>query len=359
MGVLSLVLSDRVILGEIMRTAGSRRMWNPKYDGTVEGDVMPKNDNMLAILWMLNSGEKWTAKQISEKLEVNIRTVYRYIDALCSSGVPIISDAGHHGGYSLLHHFIRSPLLFDMEEKKTLLHAAVFAKEAGYPLSETLENATSKLKMYSNEQQESMLNQGLAGFEVINRMLSPSSQLILAELEHAVENEITVEMDYRTNHEKKPKNRMIDPYGIVYWNNRWYTVAFCHLRNEIRSFRVDRILRIKRTQLIFKRPEAFSSREFFMKNLLPDLMGKEGLISLRIEGRPEALDELNMHWFLGHHLQERTSNQAVFLFEEKSIHNAVPYFLLSYGKSIRILEPQSVKDRLAAIASELMEYYQQ
>jgi hypothetical protein len=95
-----------------------------------------------------------------------------------------------------------------------------------------------------------------------------------------------------------------------------------------------------------------------MKNLLPDLVGKEGLISLIIEGRPEALDELCMHWFIGHHLKERTSDQAIFLFEEKSIHNQVPYFLLSYGKSIQFMKPQSVKERLVAVASELMEYYQ-
>jgi len=67
-----------------------------------EGIPMSKNDNMLAILWMLNSGIKVTAKQISEKLEINIRTVYRYIDALCASGVPIISDTGHNGGDSFL-----------------------------------------------------------------------------------------------------------------------------------------------------------------------------------------------------------------------------------------------------------------
>lgn len=59
---------------------------------------MPKNDNMLVILWMLNSGVKMTAKQISEKLEINIRTVYRYIDALCASGVPIISDTSIMAG---------------------------------------------------------------------------------------------------------------------------------------------------------------------------------------------------------------------------------------------------------------------
>ena len=81
---------------------------------------MAKNENMLAILWMLNSGAKITAKHISEKLEINIRTVYRYIDALCASGVPIISDAGHNGGYSLLNNFVRAPLLFDIEEQKAL-----------------------------------------------------------------------------------------------------------------------------------------------------------------------------------------------------------------------------------------------
>lgn len=319
---------------------------------------MAKNDNMLAILWMLNSGVKMTAKQISEKLEINIRTVYRHIDALCASGVPIISDPGHNGGYSLLNNFIRAPLLFDMEEKKALLQAAVFAKEAGYPLSEALDNATTKLKMYSNQEQESRLNHHLAGFEVINHAVNPSIQPVLAELEQAVEKELSVEIDYRTGHDEQPKNRMIDPYGMIYWNDKWYTVAYCHLRNGIRSFRVDRMLSIKCTQTIFKRPEAFSSREFFMKNLLPDLVGKEGLVSLIIEGRPDALNELGLHWFLGHHLKERTSDQAIFLFEEKSIHNQVPYFLLSYGKSIQVIEPQSVRDKLAAIASELMDYYQ-
>ena len=67
---------------------------------------MAKTDNLLAILWMLSSGEKITAKQIAEKLEMNIRTVYRYIDTLSISGVPIISDAGDNDGYILLNNFV-------------------------------------------------------------------------------------------------------------------------------------------------------------------------------------------------------------------------------------------------------------
>ncbi len=319
---------------------------------------MSKNDNMLAILWMLNSGAKMTAKQISEKLEINIRTVYRYIDALCASGVPVISDTGHNGGYSLLNNFVKAPLLFDLEEQKALLHAAVFAKEAGYPFNEALTSAASKLKMYSNQEQKSILNRHLAGFDVINRADKPSLQPVLAVLEESVANEYSVEIDYRSGRQEQPKSRVIDPYGIVYWNNKWYTVAFCHLRNEIRSFRADRILQIRQTQIKFQRPEAFAAREFFMKNLLPDMAGKTGLITLIIEGRAEALDDLCLHWFLGHYLKERTSNQAVFWLEENIIYSYVPYFLLSYGKSIQVTEPRSFRNKMAAVTSELMEYYQ-
>lgn len=103
---------------------------------------MAKNDQMLAILWMLNSGAKITAKQIAQKLEISIRTVYRYIDSLCASGVPVVSEGGQNGGYRLLTNFIQAPLVFDTEEQKSLLHAAIFAKEAGYPFSESLDSAT-------------------------------------------------------------------------------------------------------------------------------------------------------------------------------------------------------------------------
>ena len=319
---------------------------------------MAKNDNMLAILWMLNSGTKITAKQIAEKLEINIRTVYRYIDSLCASGVPIVSDAGQNGGYSLLSNFIHAPLFFDIEEQKALLHAAVFANEAGYPFSESLNNATQKLKMYSNQEQESILNRHLAGFEVLNRDIAPSVKLTLEELERAVANEYSVEIEYRTSHDEQPRPRVIDPYGMLYWNNKWYTVGFCHLRNEIRSFRAERIFQIQRTQMRFKRPEAFSARKFFIHNLLPDSESKDGLASVIICGRSEALDDLCIHWFLGHHLKERTSNQAVFLLDERALHAYVPHFLLSYGKAIQVIEPQSLKEKLVSVASELMKYYQ-
>ncbi|WP_099157084.1 helix-turn-helix transcriptional regulator [Virgibacillus ndiopensis] len=319
---------------------------------------MPKIDNMLAILWMLRSGEKITAKQISEKLEMNIRTVYRYIDTLSTSGVPIISDTGHNGGYTLLNHFIEAPLFFDFEEQTSLFHAAVFAEEAGYYGGEALHRAISKLSNYSNQEQETKINQLLTSLEVINRLSSYSVEPFLKELEEAVADGCSVKMLYHKSGEEQSKCRMVDPYRIIYWNNKWYVIGFCHLRNDIRSFRVDRIENLMLTENKFNRPENFSARDFFMKNLLPTLEDKEEIISLVITGNTSTLDNLCQHWFLGHYLQERTSNQAVFLLEKDMIHTYVPYLLLPYGKSIQVIEPMSLKNRLIEILSELIKFHQ-
>ncbi|MBM7567895.1 putative DNA-binding transcriptional regulator YafY [Paenibacillus sacheonensis] len=97
---------------------------------------MTKSDNMLSILWMLRSGKRMTAKQLAEELEIHVRAVYRCIDSLCASEVPILADSGPNGGYSILSRFTDSPLFFDIEEQKALIHASIFAKEAGHALVE-------------------------------------------------------------------------------------------------------------------------------------------------------------------------------------------------------------------------------
>ena len=236
---------------------------------------MPKIDNMLAILWMLRSGEKITAKQISEKLEMNIRTVYRYIDTISTSGVPIISEPGHNGGYSLLNNFIEAPLFFDFEEQTSLFHAAVFAEEAGYYGGEALNRAISKLSNYSNQEQETKINQHVTSLEVISRLSSLSMEPFLKELEQAVADGYSVKILYHKSGEKQLNDRLVDPYRIIYWNNKWYVIGFCHLRNDIRSFRVDRMESLMLTENKFNRPENFSARDFFMKSLLPTIEDKE------------------------------------------------------------------------------------
>ena len=322
---------------------------------------MPKTDNMLAILWMLRSGEKVTAQQMAEKLEMNIRTVYRYIDTISTSGVPIVSEPGHNGGYSLLNNFIEAPLFFDIEEQTSLFHAAVFAEEAGYYGGEALDRAISKLSHHSNQEQETKVNQHVTSLEVISRSSSLSSlpmEPFLKKLELAVADGYSVNILYHKSGEKPLNDRLVDPYRMIYWNNKWYVIGYCHLRNDIRSFRVDRIERLMVTETKFNRPANFSAGEYFINGLLPTIEDKEGIISLVLNGSKSALDDICEHWFLGHYLQERTSNQAVFLLEKEIIHTYVPHLLLPYNQSIKVIEPISLKKRLIEVLSELIEFHQ-
>jgi predicted DNA-binding transcriptional regulator YafY len=319
---------------------------------------MPKIDNMLAILWMLRSGKKVTAQQISEKLEMNIRTVYRYIDTISTSGVPIVSEPGHNGGYSLLNHFVEAPLFFDVEEQTSLYHAAVFAEEAGYYGGEALDRAISKLSQHSNHEQETKINQHVTSLEVISRIRPPSMEPLLKELEQAVADGYSVNILYHKSGEKPLSERLVDPYRMIYWNQKWYVIGYCHLRNDIRSFRVDRMESLMLTENTFNRPENFSARDFFVKSLLPTIEDKEGIMSLVLHGDKSALDDICQHWFLGHYLQERTSNQAVFLLEKDVIHTYVPYLLLPYNASIKVMEPLSLKKRLIEVLTKLIEFHQ-
>ena len=319
---------------------------------------MSKAVNMLSILWLLKTGKRMTAKQLAEELEINIRTVYRYIDALCASGVPIISDAGHNGGYSLLHEFTKAPLFFDVNEQKALIHAASFASEAGYPFSEVLNGAVTKLKKYTNPEQLDYINRHETGFDVIQPPANAELKSLLQEIEESVAEGLTLLMEYRKGIESTPQPRSIDPYGLIYWKGNWYVIAYCHLRLEMRSFRVNRIVSISRTGVEFDRPADFSARSFFLNGLLPDLDQPEQLISIQIEGHAHALDDLCQHWLFGHALTRRSENHAFFMIDEQSINTYVPYYLLPYGRAIKILEPLFLKERMVTVTSELVKHYQ-
>ncbi|MFD0693086.1 helix-turn-helix transcriptional regulator [Paenibacillus sp. GCM10027628] len=319
---------------------------------------MSKADNMLTILWLLRSGKRMTAQQLADKLEIHIRTVYRCIDSLCASGVPIIADSGPNGGYQILGRFAESPLLFDMDEQKALVHASTFAQEAGYPFEDALSRAVDKLKRYTNEEQLDHIERHIAGLSVIHPPVEGKQRDLLRVLEEAAAECKSVEMEYANGTSGVPSVRIFDPYGIVYWKGSWYVVGFCCLRQELRSFRTDRIVSLAPTERQFERPDAFSAKDFLLRNLLPDSLDAESLIEVKIQGHEQALDLLCQHWLFSHALVVRIDGQAMFRLGLSSLQSYVPYYLLPYGKSLTILEPDILVEKLAEVSAGIAAHYE-
>lgn len=318
---------------------------------------MTKADNMLSILWMLRSGKRKTAKQLAEALDIHVRTVYRCIDSLCASGVPIVADSGPNGGYAVLSRFADSPLVFDPEEQKGLIHASIFAKEAGYPHSEALDRATDKLKRYANDEQLDALERHGLGLSVIEPPLDGAYQSYLQALEEAAGKGRTMEMDYDKGRGETSPPRSFDPYGIVYWKGNWYAVGLCGYREDVRSFRVDRIRGLRETDRRFERPASFSAKDYLLGQLLRDSKDQAEWETVRIHSQEQVLNELCRHWLFGHALTERQPETATFRLERSTLSTYVPYFLMPYGTALRI-ESALLVSRMRGACARLLSHYE-
>lgn len=317
---------------------------------------MAKADYMLSILWMLKQ-RKRTAAELADELELSVRSIYRYIDALCASGVPVEADAGPGGGFWLPEHFSTAPLFFNDGERRALVQASAFARGSGYPYVDALDGAIAKLKRYSNEAQLSQMERHESGLAILH---SPGEHpsLLLEELEVCTAESLSLQMEYRKGNGTSVSSRCIDPYGLVMWKGQWYLSGFCHLRQDIRNFRVDRITGLQRTGAAFLRPDGFSARDFLLQRLLPAATEQDSeLTAVVIEAAEATLNDLCSHWLFGHTLERRSTGSARFLLNQAALHSFAPYFLLPYGKSLAIVEPASLKHKLSRVAADLAEHY--
>ncbi|MGG1517767.1 YafY family protein [Paenibacillus oryzisoli] len=319
---------------------------------------MAKWDNMLSMLWMLRSGRKLTAAHIADSLEISVRTVYRYIDALCASGVPVVAESGHDGGIRILESFKETPLFFNTIELKALADAFKFAQGAGYPYTEELESALKKVENGLQEEQRDDLSRQTSGLDVIAPARPPSVVPLLRDLEQAEKEGRTVRIAYRKANAEQSDERDIDPYGLAYDRNEWYAVAWCHRTQAVRTFRVDRIARLTPVDARFAKPEGFSASAYFRQQSEQGREAAGPLALIRIEGEPDTLNAVCAHWHLRNYLKERTDREAQFLLDVPTMDKYLPVYLLTFGTAIRIREPEELKRRVQEMARGIAAHYE-
>lgn len=320
---------------------------------------MAKADNLLAILWLLRSRRRVTAAQIAESLEISLRTAYRYIDALSASGVPVIAEAGPEGGYWLPDHFRTVPLFFEQKELVALFQAGLFAARAGYPYSEAMGAALSKVRQNLTPAQAAELERHISGLTVVASLRGGSVEPWLPDLEQAVADGASVELLYWKADAEAPEQRTLDPYGLVYRAGLWYVTGLCHLRGALRDFRVDRIRGLARTGGTFQRPADFRTeaepqgdREWIQERLR-----QAPPTRVRVTGNPWAIANLCEHWYLRHCLLERSGREALFGVDPTGLEHTA-HHLASLGAALRVLEPEALRLKVADLLHRWLQHHQ-
>lgn len=203
-----------------------------------------------------------TTQELAGELGVSERTVRRDLGRLLDLDLPVETQPGRSGGVSLAAGALLPAVRFTDDE---LLALVVGLKAAAARSDDVLERAANR----AIQRLETVLSPTVrARIQALQRALTPGlkedalpvaapSEHVIA-LAEATSGGARVEIDYRGGAGDRITRRGIDPYGLAKLGP-WYVVAYCHLRQDLRTFRVDRIRSIRPTRVTFARPEGFDA----------------------------------------------------------------------------------------------------
>ena len=220
---------------------------------------MNRLDRLTSILIQLQSKRMITAREIAERFEVTIRTIYRDIQTLRLAGVPIGEEEGK--GYFLVEGYRLPPVMFTIEEARALVTTSkILNYHTEDSLKQNYQSALLKIKAVLSLEDKDKLEflDSRIGF---HKPWAPTS-LYLDTIQQAITESEKLSIKYHTRGENQIKERTIQPYAVYFSGAVWTTIAFCELRNEIREFRLDRIKELKLLQTHFKPDKNFSMEHY-------------------------------------------------------------------------------------------------
>ena len=198
---------------------------------------MRRADRLFQLVQQLHHERVITARSLAELLQVSERTIYRDIQDLCLSGVPIVGEAGI--GYKLMKGFQLPPLMFTAEELEALLLGVRMVQ--AWTDQQMAAAATQVLKKIESVVPERLKPElGRQQMMVPDFSIHSHVGLYMPLLRDAVRLQRKVSFDY-VRADGECSNRIVHPLGLFYWGKVWTLVAWCELRYEFRHFRLDRM----------------------------------------------------------------------------------------------------------------------
>lgn len=223
---------------------------------------------VLTVLEVLQARGSASGADLAARLEVDVRTVRRYVTMLQEMGIPVEARPGRHGGYRLRPGFKLPPLMLTEDEALAITVGLLAARQFGLAAAApAIEGALAKvdrmLPVAVRERVQAV--QETVAFTPLAPPQPPDGETVLT-LGAAIRQQRQVRMRYRSRNGEE-RERICDPYGLVYHLGRCYLAAWCHVHREVRVFRVDRVGQATLCPETFTRHADFDCIEHVMESL--------------------------------------------------------------------------------------------
>ncbi|MFI8884237.1 helix-turn-helix transcriptional regulator [Streptomyces sp. NPDC053813] len=328
-----------------------------------------KSDRLLSILLLLQTRGLVPATELAERLEVSVRTIYRDIEALSASGVPVYAERGRHGGIALLPGFRTDVTGLTADEARALFVLAAEGTHAALGLDAALGSALRKVMAALPEPHRpaAELTSRRILVDPVRWMSGPRPAVDVAELHDAVLADRRLRLSYRHSGTSDPRTYTVDPYGLVVKAGVWYLVAD---RDGVpRLFRADRVRRAGLLDAPVERRPGVELADLWGE-LRRQVEERPGRVRLRVRVRRSRLDlflRLNAGWLTGEPRPEGDAGlegeagraaSGEWLRAELAV-DSVEHArsLLSFGPNVEVLSPPEARDVLARHAAAVVALY--
>ncbi len=311
---------------------------------------MNRLQRLSAILIQLQSGGWVKSQKIAERFDISIRTVYRDIQSLEATGVPIIGEAGH--GYRLVDGYRLPPVQFSYQEAAAMFTAEkLMERHTDKGLDQHFKSALFKIKSILRQTDKDFVNALEDNIQVMANPYLPEtdqSASYIQSLIEAIASKTKMHLQYQSRETDKITARDIDPVGIFHSMSKWHLIAWCHVRQDYRDFRLDRIKSLNKTE------DKFTQTHPTLKKYLSKFTQKEKLIRIELKINKEHSQYLGDQKYYSGYISEKIIGDKVIMTFLTASMNGFAHWYMMIGEYAEIVQPQELKDEVRKMLDLLL-----
>jgi predicted DNA-binding transcriptional regulator YafY len=305
-------------------------------------------DRMLAITVMLLNRHRISAKELADKFEVSIRTVYRDIEAINMAGIPVVSFSGNNGGFGILDSYTLDRHLLTLNDMINILTAlkGINSTLKDRELDTAIEKIQNLVPKDKEQQVQQHLEQVVIDFAPLGYTRRQKERLQV--VQQAVTQSHLLQFEYR-NSKGETCMRTVEPMTLLFKGYAWYLFAFCRLKNDFRLFRLSRMKNplILDAQFIRREKTYIESGEQDAAKIpwVRLVMKFSSRVRFRVE---DYFDE---------EMIEILPSGELLVTVDYPEDEWVYSLILGYGEYVQVLEPDHIRDIIRKKSQKIFDMY--